>query len=92
MTLHRIHLGRFLHEIVDDTKEFLDDIIDAFQDLDHDGPGRNGLRSGSAGERTRTARRADRTEDEPLEAQLQEIRGQLQQISRALPKAPAKPA
>ncbi|MFE9688008.1 hypothetical protein [Streptomyces sp. NPDC006285] len=36
MTRHRSGMSRFLHDIVDDTKDLLDDITDSLSDVEHD--------------------------------------------------------
>ncbi|MEU6485382.1 hypothetical protein [Streptomyces sp. NPDC046887] len=77
--------GRFLHEIIDETAEYLDDIVDAFEDLDS---GRPRPRA------TRDDRRSDGAEsrrsehDADLPRQLRELRDRLDEIGEALRSAP----
>ncbi|MEU7148779.1 hypothetical protein AB0B15_12175 [Streptomyces sp. NPDC045456] len=81
MTPRRIHLGRFLHEIVDDTKNLLDDIIDAFEDTDDDrrAPRRGLRRDGSrhAGARTSNG-------DTAVQDQLDELQAEIGKLRHAL--------
>ncbi|WP_030022824.1 hypothetical protein [Streptomyces monomycini] len=89
MILRRVHLGRFLHEIVDDTKTLLDDVIDAFEDTDDD---RRTLRRGLRREGGRPSSVRPTNGDSALQDQLDDLRAELGKLREVLSAETGKAA
>ncbi|UNO43382.1 hypothetical protein [Streptomyces sp. MST-110588] len=94
MPMHR--LGHSLHTLVAETKEFLDDIITAFEK--YEGFGRTATASGTdrPGPAPGTARPArgdrdtrDTDELDKLRAELDRLRKALEEVAQRPPKSPA---